>query len=331
MKRVWNLWKDFCDEKTIFDLVFLIGGFMLSLLAFVAVLLHPYYLLHVILCLLSILCMVLVAVLIRTRKKTIELDRLFNGDIPLISTFSYLMNSRKREKATQQSTIHRPYNDIPIDEATITYFFDEAFDVINKRRRFCINVIWHFVGIDHRHDNHRMYLLVSNSLLEKNTKTRFEVKKRDFENYKIKVEVGKRIHSLQRYILLDFTGNGLQRNRKFSFDVIMGWDETYRVDSKDYYIIDPMNYSNNIRTITVKIVIKTQHSTPFFKVSLQAHRRDTFSVVRRNWPIILECHRNKRGELQYDYSFIPNNKFIYMLEFKRKRCDDYEYKRKDRG
>ena len=323
MRKLWYAWKEYTDGRNTIELIIETGGFTLSLLAFVTVLLHPYYFLHFILCLLSMICIILIILLNRTRKKTFELDKLFNGDIPLIATFSYLMNSRKREKASYQSETHKPYNDLSIHQATITYSFNEFFDDSYKRRKFSIKVKWLFSGTDQKHDQHRMSILVSNSLLEKNTTTKFYIKKYDHENYGFRIVEGKRIHSLQRYLDIFFTGNGIPRDREFKFAIIMSWDETYRVDSKDYYIIDPMNYSNDVQRIKIRIQIKTQHSTPFEQVSLQAHNRDTFTAIVRNWPITLEYRETQQDCLLYKYSFIPNRKYIYMLELKRKRCNDY--------
>lgn len=266
-----------------------------------------------------ILSVILLSILYKiSRNNSIILKGLFRNNVPMVSTVSYLMNSMKRKE----------FNNIDIETAHIIYRFkspdSQLLNAIDKNLTdpgdvfFDQEIYWRFRGSN----NTKKAIKVFDVLLSKSVFSSFQSWDISaYDNSKksnLLIQKGNKILGLQRYIHINFYGEGIESEKPVDFTLKLKKNDVDVFRNVEYFIIDPYNYSLNVRYINVCVISDIEDiKESVFK--LIQYKRNSFkevgsSILNYNNQLCYTCQDCTKENIIITYQFRPKRQSFYLLE-----------------
>ena len=224
-------------------------------------------------------------------------EDLYIDKVPMISSLSYIMNTKKREH----------YNHFDILEAVIRYKFDRAS---GPEGSVMETVTWDFyIKNNSQEAITSMVMMVSKSVFSK------------FENIKLtamNTDTKQRLHlspkavcGSQRYVEIVFDGRGITAGEVMRLQLKMQWTKTYQLTETEFLIVDPMNYS--LKTQHVKTIFET-NCDDLANVPVQYLSVDRKLLAKRK-PVYNTCIQPiNNGSYGFSHDFSPEKNRLYLIK-----------------
>lgn len=208
----------------------------------------------------------------------ITLDNLYDGNVPMTATLSYIMNARKRER----------YNQFDATSVTVKYDFQGVPGSVDMVMQ---TITWDFhVKNTTAEPICCAFLMVSKSVFSHFEDIDIEAKDLDTGN---PLNVYRDNRRAQQYLVISFEGEGIPVGSLRGYQVTMRWKKPYRFQETEYFILDPLNYAKKIHEIN--IVIESDHA--IFKDALVTHlglSRHTVTYKHPEYTVVLRENSDKK-------------------------------------
>lgn len=137
------------------------------------------------------------------------------------------------------------------------------------------------------------------------------------EGKPLRVEYRERDRNLQLIEVL-FLDSGIKRGDAFDFSITLEWHDPQSVDTYDYLIIDPRNYSLEVKEICIEMKTNEERFHKAVKKLLEVDKDTMDYEVIRNLATTID----DTGKIYLKNRFEPTTNKIYLLQLKMRSAKE---------
>lgn len=232
----------------------------------------------------------------KLKSESVTLDNLYHGNVPMISTLSYVMNSKKRTE----------FNTFDVQHATIQYRYKK---VQGSTGLYMQTVIWEFEIENGTSDPiTRALMMVSKSVYS--SFADISVTAVDMETGRNLLVAPRMVNGAQKYIAVVFDGEGIEPDAVCRYRLCMEWTKPSVFREPEFFIVDPQNYSINTRRITTVFSIDDD-AFEGVPVTYLALNRNSLSYSNDECNLSMEQDGN--GGCVCEREFRPQQDKLYLI------------------
>lgn len=245
----------------------------------------------------AIMLIVLLVKYQRLKTTSVKLENLYNGNVPMVSTLSYIMNARKRDR----------YNKLAMHDVTIRYRFNREGGMPGTVKQ---TVTWDFSGVNNSSRAvTRAIMMVSKSVYSRYNEIELSAVDQ-MTNRNLTID-RLPVNGAQRYIEIVFDRNGIAPGALFHYQLKMRWVNNYQFTDAEFFIIDPKNYSLNTAMITT-IIESDDDYFDGLPVTYLALSRNSFTSYK-NDDYNASLEKNSSGIYCCSRTFRPKMTKLYLI------------------